>query len=84
MKRALLEGLVSGEWLTGRQLSRADRKRIPLSPLIYMHLAELEDHHCVLSRPLKYDKMAELFGEPNRREYQITSIGRAALLRDDL
>lgn len=72
--RILLELLSTDEnsWLVGLEMVKRGASRFGL----YVHLLRLEEAGFVRSRPLQPDSP--------RREYQITSTGRAALLRDDL
>jgi len=83
-EREILDRLRDGYWHRGLELVKASEAeggklgRVT----IYVHLARLEEAGFVLSR---YEDAPV---DPNigiaRREYSITSRGRAALLRDDL
>lgn len=74
--RVILELLATreGSWTLGLDMIRASAGRLYRGS-IYVHLLQLEDAHYVLARGPRFD---------GRFEYQITSTGRAALLRDDL
>jgi DNA-binding PadR family transcriptional regulator len=74
--RVILELLAAreGSWTLGLDMVRASDGRLSRGT-IYVHLLQLEDAHHVLARGPRFD---------GRFEYQITSTGRAALLRDDL
>lgn len=73
-RRVILELLTAHDgWSLGLDLVKASDGRLQRGT-IYVFLSELEDAHCVLARPV----------DDGRREYQITSAGRAALLRDDV
>ena len=72
--RLLLETLNSQkEWTAGLELLQAQPRIARWS--LYVYLAELEDAGFVRFR---------YRGSTRQREYEITSRGRAALLRDDL
>jgi hypothetical protein len=82
MKRQILEALnKDGGWMSGLELVSSDPeiKR----GVVYVHLMKLEDCGFVLRRP-RVEKLPPEFAGLKRYEYQITSRGRAALLRDDL
>jgi len=65
-----------GAWLFG--LDMVKRSRGLKRGTVYVHLGELEDAGYVRSKP------GDIAHGLERRVYQLTSSGRAALLRDDL
>lgn len=78
--RLLLETLASHEgWHAGLELVAFEPKI--RRGTMYVYLAQLEDSGFVRSRYRQGDYDPRV---GRRREYEITSRGRAALLRDDL
>ena len=81
-ERVTLELLQQRDWAGGLDLVKSSAGRLGRGS-IYVHLMRLEDQGFVRARYLD-NVDPENPDAPRRREYQITSRGRAALLRDDL
>lgn len=75
--RVILELLGSGERLRGLEIVKRSAGRVGRNG-VYVHLNRLEEAGFVRSFYLANGP------EPRPRVYEITSVGRAALLRDDL
>lgn len=79
--RSILQLLSRGEWMIGPDLLKQSSGQLKRAT-IYLYLLRLEEAGFVRSRYVDFANPAAT--GPRRREYQITSVGRAAMLRDDL
>lgn len=82
--RKVLELLSHADWMFGLEMVKQSNGLLKRAT-VYVHLLRLENAGLVRSRYVDERTGGPLdLDAPRRREYQITSRGRAALLRDDL
>lgn len=79
--RSILQLLSRAEWMIGPDMLKQAGGQLKRAT-IYIYLLRLEQAGFVRSRYVDFAN-SEATG-PRRREYQITSTGRAAMLRDDI
>ena len=82
--RKALELLSNANWMFGLAMVKQSNGLLKRAT-VYVHLLRLEKAGFVRSRYVDERTQGPFDSDvPRRREYQITSRGRAALLRDDL